>query len=396
MRSAEPSDVGERGFFAPQRSGAEARDSGRSASPAPTLTLAITLCAVLAAILSIGVDFARTVDEHGARRALVAELAPGDGIAAEIVALEADLAPVWQRGIGAFALAALIAGLAWRRGRTPETSRLDFQDLLATIPFGVACWSNDGHLITCNEQYRTRLGIKDRQLPAGALYPTTVRQLALGGYMQVLRENDSNRLLELHRDDGSCLLIDERPLGDGAFVTLISDVTETRRTDQLLATIREEQRLLARRYHEEKLRAEAANRAKTAFLAHLSHDIRTPLNHIIGFAELMRQQTYGALGDARYLNYVEAVKGSGERLLSYFASILELAELEAGRRPLRLERVNADELLLAAARRFSSQASQAGLTLGVGSRCDATIVGDRFSLERMMGNLVENAVRFTP
>src|SRR5690606_20517526 len=194
------------------------------------------------------------------------------------------------------------------------------------------------------------------------------------------------RLLELRREDGSCLLIDERPLASGGFITLISDVTETRRTDRLLATIREEQRLLARRYHEEKLKAEAANRAKTAFLAHLSHDIRTPLNHIIGFAELMRQQTYGALGDERYLNYVEAMKGSGERLLSYFASILELAELEAGRRPLRLERINADELLLTATRRFASQASQAGLALRIGSRCEASVVADRFSPERMMGN----------
>lgn len=394
MRSAESSDVGGRGFFGPRHSAAQASVRGRA--PVPTLTLAIALCAILAAALSVGLDLARTVGEHGARRALVAELAPEDTIAAEIIASEADLTPVWQRGLGAFAVAALVAGLAWRHSRAPKKSRFDFQDLLATIPFGVACWTDKGELITCNQQYRTRLGLKERQLPAGALYPTTVKQLALGGYMQLLRENDSNRLLELHREDGSCLLIDERPLGDGSFVTLISDVTETRRTDQLLATIREEQRLLARRYHEEKLRAEAANRAKTAFLAHLSHDIRTPLNHIIGFAELMRQQTYGALGDARYLNYVEAVKGSGERLLSYFASILELAELEAGRRPLRLERVNADELLLTVARRFSSQAKQAGLTLGIGSRCEATIIGDRFSLERMMGNLVDNALRFTP
>jgi len=55
------------------------------------------------------------------------------------------------------------------------------------------------------------------------------------------------------------------------------------------------QRLLARRYHEEQLRAEqAASRSKTSFLAHLSHDIRTPLNHIIGFADMLKQQPYGA------------------------------------------------------------------------------------------------------
>ncbi|RYE88083.1 MAG: PAS domain-containing sensor histidine kinase [Hyphomicrobiales bacterium] len=396
MRSAETSGVGGEGFGHALR---QDRPIGSVAGRPRTVgstALVITLAAIVAAALSVSFDYLRTLDEHGARRDLVAQFStPGEALAA-LVEGDADLSGVWMRGTGAIGLAALIAGLAW--WRTPRPVRrpaLDYGDLLATIPFGVACWTSEGELITCNEQYRSRLNLR-APLPVGSRYPTTVRQLAHGGSMQLIRENESNRLLELRREDGSCLLIDERPLAQGGFITLISDVTETRRTDQLLATIREEQRLLARRYHEEKLKAESANRAKTAFLAHLSHDIRTPLNHIIGFAELMRQQTYGALGDERYLNYVEAVKGSGERLLSYFASILELAELEAGRRPQRLEPVNADELLLTACRRFSGQAQQAGVILRIGTRCEATVLADRFSLDRMMNNLVENALRFTP
>lgn len=171
---------------------------------------------------------------------------------------------------------------------------------------------------------------------------------------------------------------------------------ELRHVEELLAAIREEQRQLARRYHEEKLRAEAASRSKTSFLAHLSHDIRTPLNHIIGFAELMRQQTYGPLGDRRYLGYVEAMKLSGERLLSFFASILELAELESGRKPLKLEPLPVDEMLASVARRYCGQAQRAGLIFTLGAPCGARILGDRFSLERMLCNIVENAIRFTP
>jgi two-component system cell cycle sensor histidine kinase PleC len=203
-------------------------------------------------------------------------------------------------------------------------------------------------------------------------------------------------VLELHREDGSCLLIDERPIEGGGFVTLVTDMTQSRRTDDLLATIREEQRVLARRYHEEKLKAEAASRSKTSFLAHLSHDIRTPLNHIIGFADMMKAQTYGPMGDARYLGYVEDIKNSGERLLSFFASILELSELEAGRKPLKAEVFSVDEMLVAITRRFSSQAHRAGLSLSLGSACGARLIGDRFALERMAGNIVENAIRFTP
>jgi two-component system cell cycle sensor histidine kinase PleC len=394
MRSAESSGVGGKGFG---RADLQNQAVGQTYRQVPALAVAIAVAAVIAATLTVAFDLYRTVDEHGARRALAGQLAlPGETVAA-LVGEHADLTSVAARGTGMLLLAGLIAGIAFSRRPAPvQNAPIDYRELLATVPFGVACWNAAGELLTCNEQYRARLNVRGYDLPAGASYPTTVKQLAQGGYMQLLRESDTNRILELHRNDGSCLLIDERPLGDGGFITLISDITETRRTDQLLATIREEQRLLARRYHEEKLKAEAANRAKTAFLAHLSHDIRTPLNHIIGFAELMRQQTYGALGDSRYLNYVEAMKGSGERLLSYFASILELAELEAGRRPLRLERVNADDLLVAATRRVSGQAAQAGLTLRIGSRCEAAIIGDRFSLDRMVGNLLENALRFTP
>lgn len=394
MRSAESSGVGGEGFG---RTGLQNRAVGETQWQVPALAVVITIAAIFAATLSVAFDLYRTVDEHGARRALAGQLdLPGEAVVS-LIGEHADLTSVAARGTGVLVLAGLIAGFAfWRRPAAVPSAPIDYRELLATVPFGVACWNAEGELLTCNEQYRARLNIRGHDLPVGSSYPTTVKQLMHGGYMQLLRESDTNRILELHRNDGSCLLIDERPLGDGGFITLISDITETRRTDQLLATIREEQRLLARRYHEEKLKAEAANRAKTAFLAHLSHDIRTPLNHIIGFAELMRQQTYGALGDSRYLNYVEAMKGSGERLLSYFASILELAELEAGRRPLRLERVNADDLLLAATRRVSGQAAQAGLTLRIGSRCEAAIIGDRFSLDRMVGNLLENALRFTP
>jgi two-component system cell cycle sensor histidine kinase PleC len=230
----------------------------------------------------------------------------------------------------------------------------------------------------------------------GASYATSVRRFVQGGFMQLVTEDDRNRVLELHREDGTCLMIDERPLAEGGFVTLVTDVTETRRTDHLLMSIREEQRILARRYHEEKLRAEAASQSKTAFLAHLSHDIRTPLNHIIGFAELMRHETYGPLGDDRYADYVESIRTSGERLLAFFASTLDLAELEGGRRVLNPIEVDVDDMLMATVKRFTAQAQRKGVALNLGAPTLAAIVADRFSLERMLGNLVDNAIRYTP
>lgn len=404
MRSAETSGVGAKGFGLPDHRGSGRRSLAvllrapfRRLADISPVTLAVGATALLAATLFCVVDAVRTFEEQRLRQTLTAHLSAlaFEPIAATTGGGSTD--DLWQRGAGAFGLAFLLTGLTWRR-RTPgsgsETSQTE--GLLATIPFGVACWTRAGRLVTCNAQYRARLSVDGPECQPGASYHALIRRLIQGGYMQMVSEDDNGRVLELHREDGSCLLVDERPLAEGGFVTLVTDVTERRRTDHLLASIREEQRLLARRYHEEKLRAEAASRSKTSFLAHLSHDIRTPLNHIIGFADLMHEQTYGPLGDARYLGYVEAMKASGERLLSFFASILELAELESGQKPLKQELFAIDELLVATARRFQSQAQRAGLSLRVGTVSGARMLGDRFSLERMLSNIVENALRFTP
>ncbi len=301
-----------------------------------------------------------------------------------------------RAGVASLIAATLIALVHRRHLDDRDASLTRHLALIETLPFGIACWDEAGRLVAANARLAQRLGVPQAELCPGTAYGTVLNTLANGGSFESLREDWQNRLIEVHRDDGATLLVEECPVAGSGFVTMVMDVTESRRTTQLLTTIRQEQRQLARRYHEEKLKAEAASRSKTSFLAHLSHDIRTPLNHIIGFADMIRQQPFGALGDARYLGYVDAVKSSGERLLGFFGSILELAELEGGRRPLKHEHFTADELMIGILRRFSSQAQRAGLTLGLGSACDAMLDADRFALERMVSNLVDNAVRFTP
>ncbi|HVY50134.1 MAG TPA: ATP-binding protein [Devosia sp.] len=369
------------------------------------LSYALAFVALLSATLFVLLDTARAFEAQRQRQALVSELATAQPLLARQFAARAVLpaegsdtaqvtAELVGRAAAAYGLALVMAALGLRRRSVSASGSLD--DLVATIPFGVACWSPEGRLRVCNAQYRARLGADSLGARPGASYAASIQRLIEGGYMRLVREDAQSRILELHREDGSCLIVDERPLASGGFVTLISDVTESRRTNDLLVTIREEQRVLARRYHEEKLRAEAASRAKTSFLAHVSHDIRTPLNHIIGFAELMRQETYGPLGDERYADYAESIRSSGERLLSFFASILDYAELEGGRRVLQETPLGVDELLAATVRRFTPQAQRKGISLTQGAPCGAMLMGDRFSLERMLGNLVDNAVRFTP
>jgi two-component system cell cycle sensor histidine kinase PleC len=450
MRSAEASGASVTGFGAGKGQAVPRRSSNKGRPPAARffqisftpVAAAVALTSLVAATLFVIYDTARTFED--ARRELLivghvlatelASLTPEEanvvlatssqrfaGIAhasfvtapttagptGQVVpagphgalSLETEQSRSWvgigQRGAAAFAIAGLLALLAMRRRRDdmPDmVQRHNYRTLAAAIPMGVACWTKAGRLIVCNEQYRNRLDLTN----LSTTYTEAVRRLTMGGYIKLVNEDGGNKVLELHREDGSCLLIDERPLGDGAIMTLISDVTEAKKTDTMLHAIRQEQRLLARRYHEEKLKAEAASRSKTNFLAHLSHDIRTPLNHIIGFAELMRHQAYGPLGDARYSDYVQSIKTSGEHLLASFATILDLAELESGQKPLRSEPVDIDELLDSAIQRFRAQASRAGVLFILGEPSGAVVRGDRLGLSRMIANIVENALRFTP
>ena len=396
MRSAEPSGV-------------ESDRFARTIGHVSPLTYAVILAAFIAASIFVVADAFRTFDEIAEREALMERLGAAQPLLSrrfvasafepvvKDVSSDATIAGLMQRGAAAYGLAFLFGVAAYRRRPAPASrSGEPYAGLLATIPFGIACWSSDGRLIACNEQYRARLNAEPVDVRPGASYAASVRRFVQGGFVQLVTEDDRNRVLELHRKDGTCLMIDERPLAEGGFVTLVTDVTESRRTDHLLSSIREEQRVLARRYHEEKLRAEAASQSKTAFLAHLSHDIRTPLNHIIGFAELMRHETYGPLGDDRYADYVESIRTSGERLLSFFASTLDLAELEGGRRVLNPVEVDVDDVLMAVLKRFTAQAQRKGIALNLGAPALAAIVADRFSLERMLGNLVDNAIRYTP
>ena len=452
MRSAEASGASVTGFGAGKGQAGSRRPESKGQTPAAwpfgitfsPITLAVALTSLLGATLFVAYDTARTFDEARRDLAIVGAVlaseisamtpeaahaavdASGErfsGIAraslilppavpahtlvsqsvpAEphgVLSLEARQSPVWtgigQRGAVAFALAGLIVLLmAWRgRDDMPDmVQRHNYRTLAAAIPMGVACWSRSGKLIVCNEQYRGRANLSG----FSTTHQEAVKRLSMGGYIKLVNEDAGCKVLELHHEDGSCLLIEERPLGDGALMTLISDVTEAKKTDTMLHAIRQEQRLLARRYHEEKLKAEAASRSKTNFLAHLSHDIRTPLNHIIGFAELMRHQTYGPLGDARYADYVQSIKASGEHLLASFATILDLAELEGGQKPLRSDPVAIDELLDGTIQRFRAQAVRAGILFVQGQPCGAVVRGDRLGLSRMVANIVENALRFTP
>lgn len=144
-------------------------------------------------------------------------------------------------------------------------------------------------------------------------------------------------------------------------------------------------------------RAEAADRAKSEFLAQMSHDLRTPLNAVLGFSELLRSGMYGPLGDARYAEYATYIHRSGQLLLELIDDLLDLARIEAGRAVLRIEPVALDNLLGDAVRAAELQALRKRIDIALPpAPLGIAVPADRKALRRMLDNLLGNAVRYTP
>ena len=142
--------------------------------------------------------------------------------------------------------------------------------------------------------------------------------------------------------------------------------------------------------------AQAANRAKTEFIATTSHELRTPLNAIIGFSQLIKTQTLGPIND-RYLGYIRDIEESGTHLLEIINDILDIAKADSGRIELTEEEIDVRQLIAASLRLVHGRAVKAGLSISVRVPNDGPpLRADRRRVKQTLLNLLGNAIKFTP
>ena len=223
--------------------------------------------------------------------------------------------------------------------------------------------------------------------------------------------------MEVQLADGRWLQINERRTKDGGFVSVGTDISALKKQEEkllksektLMVTVRDLQRErqtaeeqsqrlaeLADKYASEKTRAESANRSKSEFLANMSHELRTPLNAIIGFSEIMTAQMFGALGSAKYAEYVADIRKSGQFLLDVINDILDMSKIEAGRTDLEIESFVFTQVVDDVLRLVGPRANESRIQLSANCDVDVTLRADKRAVKQVLINLLSNGVKFTP
>jgi two-component system, OmpR family, phosphate regulon sensor histidine kinase PhoR len=227
---------------------------------------------------------------------------------------------------------------------------------------GVAAVDARGQIVYCNRALRRLLGYdEDATLPSlrelfRAPESREVVDVVLGGQAVLGREVSF---------EDRVALITARPLPDRGAVICVHDITDLRR----LETVRRD------------------------FVANVSHELKTPLTSIVGYADILMSDRPDPDTQARFLS---VIRNNANRMQHLVDDLLDLARLESGAWRPSVEPVDPREAGKAAWAEFAEQARAAGVAFDVTVASGVTLYADPESLDRMLANLFDNALRHTP
>ncbi|MGC2813182.1 MAG: histidine kinase dimerization/phospho-acceptor domain-containing protein, partial [Bradyrhizobium sp.] len=171
-----------------------------------------------------------------------------------------------------------------------------------------------------------------------------------------------------------------RTRADGPnFFAVFRDLSQTRKSEGELQQAR-------------RLTDRAAN-AKADMLARISHEVRTPLNAIIGFAEVMIGERFGALGNERYVEYMKDIRASGERVIAIINDLLDLSRIETGKLDLSFASQNLNDLVEQCVAVMQPQANRERIIIRTSlAHLLPPVLADSRALRQITLNLIGNSI----
>ncbi|MBV8604264.1 MAG: PAS domain S-box protein [Pelomonas sp.] len=272
-----------------------------------------------------------------------------------------------------------------------ERRRMVHEAILSNASIGI-CLTRGERFVLVNRLVESMFGFAPDTLNgrhASAIWPSAAEhaaaltelepRLAAGAQIEIERT--------MRRQDGSdftCRIlgkaVDPAHPSRGGTIWIMEDVTERRRVEAALAQAKDE--------------AQAASRAKSAFLANTSHELRTPLNGLVGLARMLQQPDLDA-GTRR--GYLDQMLDSAESLSGLISDILDLAKIEAGRLTLETQSFGLRDMLASVRVAYLTLAESRGLRFAVeiDAAVPAWVLGDQLRLRQVLSNFLSNALKFT-
>ena len=266
------------------------------------------------------------------------------------------------------------------------------RETLDTLREGVAVFAPDGRLRLYNTAFATIWELNPRLLDAQPHVEDVIawcRELydapeewertkaAVTAIVAERRPYES----EFDRPDGTVLACAALPLPDGGTLLTYSDVTDTKRAERALI--------------EKNEALEAADRLKSDFVSHVSYELRTPLNSMLGFAQMLAEPAFGPMSE-KQREYVDDILSSGTTLRAIVDDILDLATIDAGTLELKLAPVNVPDLIEAARQGVEERLKQNDVRLDIEVAAAVNeFVADARRMTQILYNLLSNAIGFS-
>jgi PAS domain S-box-containing protein len=263
--------------------------------------------------------------------------------------------------------------------------------ILDTTAEGIVMFDEEGNLNSCNRSAEALFGYDGADLVQRNLAELFApeSQSAVKDYLESIRDAGVASLLEHGRDvlgrvRGGGLIPLSMTMGrtraDGPnFFAVFRDLSQAKKSESELQQAR-------------RLSERAAN-AKSDMLARISHEVRTPLNAIIGFSEVMIGERFGALGNERYVEYMKDIRASGERVLAIINDLNDLSKIETGKLDLAFANQNLNDLVEQCVSVMQPQANRERIIIRTSlAHMLPPVIADARALRQITLNLIGNSI----